>query len=70
MPILRADLATTDIQDGEEIKVDLKTGKNERKKIMKKSRASCSLRCRLRFIRGVGCQAFYELEKFGFLVNI
>ena len=32
MPILRADLANTDIQDGEEIKVDLKTGKIERTK--------------------------------------
>jgi 3-isopropylmalate/(R)-2-methylmalate dehydratase large subunit len=32
MPILRADLANTNIQDGEAIKVDLKTGKIERKK--------------------------------------
>lgn len=32
MPILRADLANTDIQDGEEIKVDLKTGKIQRLK--------------------------------------
>ncbi len=30
MPILRADLTNTDIQDGEEIKVDLKTGTIER----------------------------------------
>jgi 3-isopropylmalate/(R)-2-methylmalate dehydratase large subunit len=32
MPILRADLVNTDIQDGEQIKVDLKKGKIERKK--------------------------------------
>jgi len=32
MPILRGDLVNTDIQDGEEIKVDLKTGKIERMK--------------------------------------
>jgi 3-isopropylmalate dehydratase small subunit len=32
MPILRADLVNTDIQDGEEIKVDLKTGKIHRMK--------------------------------------
>jgi len=32
MPILRADLAASDIEDGEEITVDFKTGKIERKK--------------------------------------
>jgi 3-isopropylmalate dehydratase small subunit len=32
MPILRADLVNTDIQDGDEIKVDLKTGKIHRLK--------------------------------------
>ncbi len=32
MPILRAELVNTDIQDGEEITVDLKTGRIERKK--------------------------------------
>lgn len=36
MPILRADLANTDIEDGEEIKVDLKTGKIERMKNLEK----------------------------------